>query len=342
MAEAPAITPERPTLRPGAASYVPPSRRSDAALPTQGSMDQPIQHQQQQTNGQTTNKGRRPRANRRKASQRSSPAKSSVSASPLSPASASTATFTPPPPKPHRNQHSAPGNVTNRGRKGSKARNTESFKPSFESPDIRVVFGPAGKQYPRPVGVHDLIVAPELFCKEEDTSMYTKLIKELQEAGTDSLFVSWHGDSHVIADDKKMGGKWKKLSPTFQAVVDRMAAYFNMDIKATRFNWYRDSKEWKPYHHDRAAFTPDCPQNATVAASFGACRDISFLHAKHGTTVRVPQPNGSMYAFTKEANIDWKHGVMAESPARQHSEGRVSIIAWGWIDMLDWKAEMKL
>ena len=49
-----------------------------------------------------------------------------------------------------------------------------------------------------------------------------------------------------------MGGNWKKLSPSFQRVVDQMATYFNMDIKATRFNWYRDSREWKPYHHDRS------------------------------------------------------------------------------------------
>ena len=33
---------------------------------------------------------------------------------------------------------------------------------------------------------------------------------------------------------------------------------------------------------------------------------------------------------------------MAEPPARQHDQGRVSIIAWGWIDMLDWKDEMGL
>lgn len=72
-----------------------------------------------------------------------------------------------------------------------------------------------------------------------------------------------------------------------------------MDVKATRFNLYRNSDEWKPYHHDRAAFTPGCPQNITVAASFGAEREISFLHAKTGVVTDIPQPNGSMYAWSR-------------------------------------------
>ena len=36
-------------------------------------------------------------------------------------------------------------------------------------------------------------------------------------------------------------------------VLDKLADYFKMDIKATRFNWYRDSNDWKPFHHDAAA-----------------------------------------------------------------------------------------
>ena len=33
-----------------------------------------------------------------------------------------------------------------------------------------------------------------------------------------------------------------------------------MDIKATRFNWYKDNQQWKPYHHDAAAVKPDKAQ----------------------------------------------------------------------------------
>lgn len=67
----------------------------------------------------------------------------------------------------------------------------------------------------------------------------------------------------------------------------------------------------------------------------GAEREISFLHAKKGSTVSVPQPNGCMYAFGREVNIDWKHAVLQVPPERQHTEGRISIIAWGWVDMTE-------
>ena len=55
----------------------------------------------------------------------------------------------------------------------------------------------------------------------------------------------------MIADDKQ--GNWKKRCPTFLKVVKKMTEYFNMDVKATRFNWYKDSSQWKPFHHDAAA-----------------------------------------------------------------------------------------
>ena len=61
------------------------------------------------------------------------------------------------------------------------------------------------------------------------------------------------------------------MSPTFLKVVDKIRTYFNMDIQATRFNWYRDSSDWKPYHHDAAAMKVHMAtkQNITIAVSFG-------------------------------------------------------------------------
>eukprot|EP00049_Salpingoeca_infusionum_P022377 m.6397 g.6397 ORF g.6397 m.6397 type:complete len:548 (+) comp5152_c0_seq1:109-1752(+) len=221
-----------------------------------------------------------------------------------------------------------------KGRK-AKAQNTESFDPSYEAADVRILVGTSKQQYGKRYGARDVVMVPELFCDEGDLSLYENLLAELGATGVDSLFVLWHGDSHLIADDKKQRGEWKKASPTFQKIIKQMETYFDMDIKATRFNWYRDAAEWKPWHHDRAAFTPNCPQNITVAASFGAERDISFLHAEQGTTMSMPQPNGCLYAFGRDVNIEWKHGVMQEPPSRQHNQGRISVIAWGWVDMAD-------
>ena len=133
----------------------------------------------------------------------------------------------------------------------------------------------------------DVIIVSDLFCSPSDLSLYTKLLGELQTSGVPEhqLWKLWHGDSHLIADDKR---NWKQLCPTFTYVVDRMRDYFNMDIKATRFNWYqpntqchnisahylpryRNTAEWKPFHHDAAAMKPDKArtQNFTAAVSFG-------------------------------------------------------------------------
>ena len=223
---------------------------------------------------------------------------------------------------------------------GKNHKNTESFKPEdyFEPPDVRVVFGAATKKFNKSYSVHDVVMSPELFCKANDYTIYEALLAELEASGVQSLFVEWHGDSHVIADDKKQGGKWKKNSPTFQRIVQQIRDYFDMDIKATRFNWYRNAEDWKPFHHDAAAMKPNFAkqQNCTVAASFGDEREIGFEHAKNRAMISLPQPNGSMYAFGRDVNIEWRHGVVPIAPENYSKhKGRVSIIAWGWVEQVD-------
>jgi len=71
-------------------------------------------------------------------------------------------------------------------------------------------------------------------------------------------------------------------------------------------------------------------QNLTVGVSFGATRDISFEHATTKTKVNISLPNGLTYAFGSQVNIDWRHGIPQE-PTKE--AGRISIIAWGWVDM---------
>ena len=34
-------------------------------------------------------------------------------------------------------------------------------------------------------------------------------------------------------------------------------------LQATRLNWYRDSSEWKPFHHDAAAIKGEVPNQYT-------------------------------------------------------------------------------
>ena len=40
-------------------------------------------------------------------------------------------------------------------------------------------------------------------------------------------------------------------SVTFNEIVNRMAAFFDVEVFATRLNFYRDGSDWKPFHHDR-------------------------------------------------------------------------------------------
>ena len=219
--------------------------------------------------------------------------------------------------------------------KFKKVKNTETFEPCHDPVDMRVIVASGTLDtYPRKHASNDIIIINDLFCQENDLSIYNKLLKEIKHSGVDEnkLWKLWHGDTHIIADDKK---NWKKVCPTFNFVINKIKNYFNMDVKATRFNWYKDSSHWKPFHHDAAAVKPDKAktQNITVGISFGAERDVAFEHAKSRTKISVPLPNGSIYVFNKDVNIDWRHGILQIPPNKKHNKGRISIIAWGKVEM---------
>ena len=188
-------------------------------------------------------------------------------------------------------------------------------------------------QYSRPIQTRDVIFVPDIFCAASDLGIYNKLHSELQDSGLTphQIWSSWHGDSHLIANDRS---EWSKHCPTFHMVLSKIRDYFNMDIAATRLNWYRDSSEWKPFHHDAAAIKEDKAQqsNLTVAVSFGLEREAAFEHAKTRTVVSMPAPNGSAYVFARDINVIWRHGILQVPPDKKVDQGRISIIAWGWVD----------
>lgn len=210
-------------------------------------------------------------------------------------------------------------------------KNTESFEPLDRPVDMRIVCDVATDKLKVSLTSRDVLLVPNLFSDFAPGELYKKLEHEIMHCGVpeDQLLKSWHGDTHFIADDHT---NWKENAPTFALVLDRIRTFFDMDIKATRFNWYKDTSQWKPFHHDAAALKPKqaATQNFTVAVSFGATRDAAFEDVKHKTVISMPQPDGTIYAFAKDTNILWKHGILKESETRQ--EGRISIIAWGKID----------
>ena len=217
--------------------------------------------------------------------------------------------------------------------KTQKPRNTETFKPSHEPTELRVMFSSGVPKYPRPIQTRDVIFVPDIFCSANDHSIYSSLLSELEHSGLTQhqIWSSWHGDSHLIANDRT---EWSKHCPTFHMVLSKIRDYFNMHISATRLNWYRDSSEWKPFHHDAAAIKEDKAEqsNLTVAVSFGLEREAAFEHAKTKTVVSMAAPNGSAYVFARDINMIWRHGILQVPPERKVDQGRVSVIAWGWVD----------
>ena len=134
------------------------------------------------------------------------------------------------------------------GGRGGLARpkkNTETFTPSHTAPPLRVVVAQPGLQrFDRLTTTRDVVIVNDLFGDPADLSTYRALLQEIQTSGVaqDEVWKPWHGDSHLIADDK-VKGNWK--GRVFTGVVERIRDYFQMDIKATRLNWYRNTSEWK-------------------------------------------------------------------------------------------------
>ncbi len=177
----------------------------------------------------------------------------------------------------------------------------------------------------------DVLLVPHLFSDFPQNVIYQTLVEEIKHCGVpeNKLLKLWHGDTHLICDDHT---HWKHNAPTFHMILDRIRTFFSMNIQATRLNWYKDTSNWKPFHHDSAAVKEDKAkvQNFTVAVSFGATRDAAFEDAKTKVVISMPQTDGTIYAFAKDTNCLWRHGILKEKETRQ--EGRISVIAWGWID----------
>jgi len=237
---------------------------------------------------------------------------------------------------------------THNGKQDNRPRrpvNTETFKPDFTTPDMRLLFETSlnKSQTELEFQSNDVAVIPDLFV--DRPNIYSELLEEIFSTRFDKqdLIIPWHEGCHLIVDDKL---DWKKDCLTFNFVIDRISKYFKMDIKATRFNWMQNLNDHKFFHYDGAALKPEIAkkQNSTIGVSFGYTRDIAFQVASHPDcrkVVSIPLPNGYTYLFNKDVNIDWRHGVLPIKTSSDYkssiSDGRISIIAWGWIDQIDIK-----
>ena len=172
----------------------------------------------------------------------------------------------------------------------------------------------------------DVILVPDFY---PNFDVYKKLVDEVSNCG--DILKPWHGSTHQIADDKST---WKEKCPTFNEVVKRIQDYFKMKISSTRLNWYPTDEDWKPFHRDRAGLYEETAktQNFTVAVSFGSEREAVFEEEESKKVISFPCPCGSAYAFTRDINTLWKHGIKQIPPEKRTGKGRISVIVWGWAD----------
>lgn len=221
-------------------------------------------------------------------------------------------------------------------KKFKKPKNTESFEPDHSKSDMCVKFGDSSKDtLDLTFSVNDVILVNNFMHQEEKDTFFNILLDEINvctEKNPD-LWKLWHGDTHLIADDKI---NWKEDVPTFQSIIVAIERFFNFKTMSTRFNLYQNSDDWKPFHHDAAAIKPHIAekQNTTIAISFGATRETAFQFNDNKCVVSFPLHDNSVYVFGKDVNINWKHGIPQLPKDKFSDEKRISIILWGWMDQV--------
>ena len=168
----------------------------------------------------------------------------------------------------------------------------------------------------------EAIYLPEFHCGKNDFALLAGLAKDMEThelASEGGGMVNW---------SKHLKHENPEFSQTFARIVQAMSEYFDVDVYATRLNFYRDGTDWKPFHHDSHAYGGrEKREDFTMGASFGGERELTFLHEPSGSQFSFPQRNGDVFAFTTEVNKRFKHGV--PKLTRGIGGPRFSIIAWG-------------
>ena len=172
------------------------------------------------------------------------------------------------------------------------------------------------------------VYLPHFIAPDSDYSLYDALESELLDHSQNEADVDY---VPMVQWSKHMKHENPAFSPTFQRVVETLSAYFEVDIYATRLNYYPDGTQWKPFHRDSHAYAKDDngkkqKEDFTIGISFGAQRSLAFLHEESQVKFLFPQQNGDCFAFSSEVNDAFLHGV----PKASETIGkRFSIIAWG-------------
>jgi hypothetical protein len=114
------------------------------------------------------------------------------------------------------------------------------------------------------------IYLPYFHCHAKDFTLLAELARDMELEAENGGMVNW---------SKHLKHENPAFSATFQKIVDDMADYFDVEVYATRMNFYRDGSDWKPFHHDSHAYGGRAQrEDFTMGASFGGSRELIFLH----------------------------------------------------------------
>lgn len=161
---------------------------------------------------------------------------------------------------------------------------------------------------------------PNHVCLLNDYTLFNNIIEELK-------------NNNIIRWSRHEKYENPTFSPTFTTILNKVAKYFNVQIVESRLNYYKNGNDWKPYHHDSHAFYNDnnndnynkIREDFTIGISLGASRELSFVLAQdQNYKFNFPQNNGDVFAFNKDVNKIFMHGV----PKSKSKGDRISIIAW--------------
>ena len=173
----------------------------------------------------------------------------------------------------------------------------------------------------------ECIYLPEFHCDKGDFTLLAGLAKDMETH--EAIGGEGDGTGGMINWSKHLKHENPSFSTTFKKIVKELSEYFDVEVYATRLNFYRDGTDWKPFHHDSHAYGGrEQREDFTMGSSFGAERELAFLHEQSGSQFSFPQNNGDVFAFTTEVNKRFKHGV-PKLVKGGHNGPRFSIIAWG-------------
>lgn len=167
--------------------------------------------------------------------------------------------------------------------------------------------------------IDEAFFLPSLNGRPEDRDVFDSLVEELD-------FKScWLNTGMKFSRDICLGDmEVVQRSPTYLALVNRMAEFFDVRPVRTLVNLYKDGTDWCNFHSDQYK-QGGYPIDLTVGASFGDERRLVWREKRnHGHVIEIPQRNGDVFAFSDHINANWQHMVPREDMAGP----RISVIVW--------------